>query len=771
MSMSDAAESSLVCASVRLQLQTPVVLIFDWLLKKQVAKVALACSNRCSRSRRRAVAYDNTSPLWKYFGSAYKRGTLHCRSRLIVPSFDTTNIDSFKQFTANNPLNCSTETDQQQQQQQQPTSTISTESGAESSAFTVVGPSFIIQPSPSTLQAKSSSNDFDLPGGAANFVDSAAPQQTRFQLSASPCARLTDSAASLYFSVSSQSSAEECASYTSASRWSSDSFTSSNNSAHSNKVNAVETIAKPTLASSPNSAIKGAAAMMYGTISAEMGSTSDIASGKSLLCGVSTSSALSPYCASAMYNGQSPLSNYSMSTTNHGAFYGNQSNQSSYPTVFAQACGRSIKSNPYPLNAYLSAATAGISPANAYYGTAYAAPSFTTGGIVNPQNFAGANQALEYGGYSTVGGYPQTYPQYYTNLGPYPAYNGPLACVGSSNAGAASTATYQLTQIPSCTSISTHNSSQSSADAFSIDSPTSKISSDSKKSKGKRRRTANMSPTLDGSYERIFLWDLDETCILFHSLLTGAYASKFDKDVNASVSVGLRMEELIFHLSDTHFFFNELEDCDQAHIDDIAADDSQDLSTFSLTSEGLPIPTTNAATFCLVPGVRGSIDFMRKIAFRYRRIRDLYNLYKDNVGGLLGCGKQEQWLQIRNDIETFTDSWHSLVLKCLSQITSKTNYANILVTTSPLIPTYAKLLLYGISSMFPIENIYCAAKIGKEACFERILHRFGKKCTYVVVGDGREEEVAAKQMQFPFWRVTNHSDLLALHHALELGHL
>ncbi|KRX99328.1 Eyes absent -like protein 1 [Trichinella pseudospiralis] len=476
--------------------------------------------------------------------------------------------------------------------------------------------------------------------------------------------------------------------------------------------------------------------MMYGTISAEM---ADIASGKSLLCGVSTSSALSPYCASAMYNGQSPLSNYSISTTNHGAFYGNQSNQSSYPTVFAQACGRSIKSNPYPLNAYLSAATAGISPANAYYGTAYAAPSFTTGGIVNPQNFAGANQALEYGGYSTVGGYPQTYPQYYTNLGPYPAYNGPLACVGSSNAGAASTATYQLTQIPSCTSISTHNSSQSSADVFSIDSPTSKIT------KGKRRRTATMSPTLDGSYERIFLWDLDETCILFHSLLTGAYASKFDKDVNTSIATGLRMEELIFYLSDTHFFFNELEDCDQAHIDDIAADDSQDLSTISLTSEGLPIPTTNAATLCLVPGVRGSIDFMRKIAFRYRRIRDLYNLYKDNVGGLLGCGKQEQWLQIRNDIEAFTDSWHSL----------------------------NQLRKYIGHHITAYSNLRKAAALRPQlnACFERILHRFGKKCTYVVVGDGREEEVAAKQLQFPFWRVTNHSDLLALHHALELGHL
>ena len=35
---------------------------------------------------------------------------------------------------------------------------------------------------------------------------------------------------------------------------------------------------------------------------------------------------------------------------------------------------------------------------------------------------------------------------------------------------------------------------------------------------------------------------------------------------------------------------------------------------------------------------------------------------------------------------------------------------------------------------------------GKESCFERIVSRFGRKCTYVVVGDGRDEESAAKQV-------------------------
>ena len=36
--------------------------------------------------------------------------------------------------------------------------------------------------------------------------------------------------------------------------------------------------------------------------------------------------------------------------------------------------------------------------------------------------------------------------------------------------------------------------------------------------------------------------------------------------------------------------------------------------------------------------------------------------------------------------------------------------------------------------------------IGKESCFQRIQSRFGRKCTYVVIGKSRDEELSSKQV-------------------------
>ncbi|ELU18292.1 hypothetical protein CAPTEDRAFT_218995 [Capitella teleta] len=293
-------------------------------------------------------------------------------------------------------------------------------------------------------------------------------------------------------------------------------------------------------------------------------------------------------------------------------------------------------------------------------------------------------------------------------------------------------------------------------------------SADSKVRGGKSRgrRQNNPSPGPENDLERVFIWDLDETIIIFHSLMTGTFAQRFGKDVPRGVTAGMRMEELIFSLSDTHLFFNDLEECDQVHIDDVSSDDNgQDLSNYNFATDGFHAAATNA-NLCLATGVRGGVDWMRKLAFRYRRIKEIYSSYRNNVGGLLGPQKREQWLELRSEIEALTDNWLTLALKNLAIINQRSSCVNVIVSTTQLVPILAKVLLYGLGGVFNIENIYSATKIGKESCFERIVSRFGRKCTYVVIGDGRDEEAAAKQMNWPFWRISNHSDLMAFHHAL-----
>lgn len=60
---------------------------------------------------------------------------------------------------------------------------------------------------------------------------------------------------------------------------------------------------------------------------------------------------------------------------------------------------------------------------------------------------------------------------------------------------------------------------------------------------------------------------------------------------------------------------------------------------------------------------------------------------------------------------------------------------------------------------------------GHQSCFERIVTRFGRKSTYVVIGDGEDEEKASKALTIPFWRISAHSDIRALYMALDLEYL
>ncbi|CAI9739605.1 eyes absent homolog 1-like isoform X8 [Octopus vulgaris] len=383
--------------------------------------------------------------------------------------------------------------------------------------------------------------------------------------------------------------------------------------------------------------------------------------------------------------------------------------------------------------------------------------------ITNPTSALSYTSQQNLDAYSTYQGYQ---PSYYGGYGFIS--NQSVVGVTTPTTVPSNTPTYQLVELP-------QPQSENSQNTFTSPSPPLKTEANGNTRRPRPprggRRQNNPSPGPESDLERVFVWDLDETIIIFHSLLTSTYAQRYGKDPPSSVSLGLRMEEMIFNLADTHLFFNDLEECDQVHIDDVSSDDNgQDLSSYNFATDGFHAATTNA-NLCIATGVRGGVDWMRKLAFRYRRIKEIYNSYRNNVGGLLGPQKREQWLQLRQEIENITDSWLTMALKSLNIINTRSNCVNVLVTTTQLVPALAKVLLYGLGGVFSIENIYSATKIGKESCFERIVSRFGRKCTYVVVGDGRDEEAAAKQMNWPFWRISNHSDLAALHHALELSYL
>uniref|UniRef100_A0A672KTC8 Eyes absent homolog n=1 Tax=Sinocyclocheilus grahami TaxID=75366 RepID=A0A672KTC8_SINGR len=357
----------------------------------------------------------------------------------------------------------------------------------------------------------------------------------------------------------------------------------------------------------------------------------------------------------------------------------------------------------------------------------------TTSGL-----YAGSNSLTNSTGFnSTQQDYPSypafgqsQYAQYY-NSSPYTSPY--MTSNNTSPTTPSTTATYTLQDPPSGIT-SQPLSEQPYSTIHSPSTPIKDSDSDrlrrasDGKSRGRGRRNNNPSPPPDSDLERVFIWDLDETIIVFHSLLTGSYANRFGRE------------------------------CDQVHIDDVSSDDNgQDLSTYNFSTDGFHAAATSA-NLCLATGVRGGVDWMRKLAFRYRRVKEIYTTYKNNVGGLLGPAKREAWLQLRAEIEALTDSWLTLALKALTLIHSRSNCVNILVTTTQLIPALAKVLLYGLGVVFPIENIYSATKIGKESCFERVIQRFGRKVVYVVVGDGVEEETGIS----PSDRFSDNTSCMAL---------
>lgn len=302
---------------------------------------------------------------------------------------------------------------------------------------------------------------------------------------------------------------------------------------------------------------------------------------------------------------------------------------SSYATPYPTRTPKITSPNTYLPSTYASAAAAAAVTTN------NASQLYPTYGYNNFSQFSGTQQ--DYSSY-----YNDQYSSYYNP----PSYSPYVSSPGSSGSQSFHVAS-GLPESPSDAQATTpthlnHSHSPHSSISPNTTTASAKTTPTTKRTRG--RRHAHPSPTrsitsengqsADNSKppERVFIWDLDETIIIFHSLITGAYANRYSKDPMHMQLLGTGMEELIFNMADNHFFFNDIENCDQVHIDDVSSDDNgQELTNYNFGTDGFHANATPGVpnNLCLPTGVRGGVDWMRKLAFRYRKIKDIYNTYKN----------------------------------------------------------------------------------------------------------------------------------------------
>ncbi len=74
-----------------------------------------------------------------------------------------------------------------------------------------------------------------------------------------------------------------------------------------------------------------------------------------------------------------------------------------------------------------------------------------------------------------------------------------------------------------------------------------------------------------------------------------------------------------------------------------------------------------------VGGVRG-VDWMRKLAYRYKRIKELYGRHKASVPSLLGeadVAGLGKYAKAKRDYDNLTGDWTTIVGRCMAEAATK----------------------------------------------------------------------------------------------------
>uniref|UniRef100_A0A158R5V9 Eyes absent homolog n=1 Tax=Syphacia muris TaxID=451379 RepID=A0A158R5V9_9BILA len=414
--------------------------------------------------------------------------------------------------------------------------------------------------------------------------------------------------------------------------------------------------------------------------------------------------------------------------------------------------GRMIGTPSYYSSAYPTAAGYNMygSGTQSYYSMPSTFRTATT-----PFQFATAQPTYYGGSFSTTG----------FDYSPYPTA---VQCYGGRN-NYYSNAVNPITTSPTIYNVGSLSTEPGSSNQLSP-FPKAELKKTGKSVK-KKKLSNGGGANSDTHYKRIFIWEIGDLCALTF------YFANSDPIRNPHrLPLHHYMNANAERIMSTVFRIDQSDECDHMNIEDANLDDSvSDMSytqTVPETSEASAAATANA--LAPLPMSRSGADWMRKLAAKYQTIKETYSSYKDDLSGILQQSNisSEEFATLRSTgCDLQTQRWITSITQCLKLINERSfggQYANIVLTNESIVATLARLLLFEQSSTVPAENVYSYRKTGKEAAIDRIVSRFGKKCSYVMISSHNDTQEIAKRENIPCWPLKTTDNLSVLHFALKV---
>ncbi|OAF72146.1 hypothetical protein A3Q56_00087 [Intoshia linei] len=265
--------------------------------------------------------------------------------------------------------------------------------------------------------------------------------------------------------------------------------------------------------------------------------------------------------------------------------------------------------------------------------------------------------------------------------------------------------------------------------------------------------------------KQIFIWNVDNTFVLLEFMKSAKYAQRFNKNIEQCREMAIKCEHIAYTLARTYLFLDDLENCNHMHINDVTMDESQiNVSSYNFVQDGFQDRMRNMNESPL--NSKNGVDFMKKLSLRYMNIKNKYQNFISNPQDFFTNNEYTNWLQTMAQMDEYLELWLSTMKKSISLIKKRKNCVNIAITSDKLIPILSKIMVHDLANYFDIDNIYSYHKSNIESCYERIKAKYANDINIVVVGSQKNEEVVSKTIVWPFFKISDHSDIAALYYAV-----